>query len=157
MCVCVLLFWRKIITLQRVENPGRFRSISPLEIARHRFQLKAQGFTIIRQITTHHGLDELNKFVVFGEREDAVQGFRKHGTQATASVVDSFHRDLSILLRYILGAVTKPTYAFAMEYDELSVLPKHLELVTNEISMTLCFYRNAEGPLFFDRRWQENK
>lgn len=44
-----------------------------------------------------------------------------------------------------------------MEYDENSVLPKHLELVSNEVSMTLCFYRNSESPLFFDRRWQENK
>ena len=101
-------------------------------------------------------MDEINQHVEFGEQLGSDQGFRKH---AESEVVRSFHEDLSGLIRGVLGTVHQPTYAFAMEYDQNAYLPPHLELVTNEISSTLCFFRSgtADFDLSFDKRWRENK
>ena len=135
---------------------SRWRTLSPDELQHHHEQLFEMGFTIIREILTLSGLDEINQHVSFDETHGATQGYRKHGSR-DSKVIKSFHENLAEILARVLGPKNLPTYAFAMEYDENSFLPPHLELVTNEISSTLCFYREGDYDLNIDRRRFENK
>jgi len=135
----------------------RWRRISEDELETKRQELRDTGSAIISEILSVSGLDELNRRIRFGDVQDNLQGRRKHGTEDTHQVVEEFHEAIAILLQRVFGDVNVVTYSFALEYNENSSLPPHLELVSNEISATLCFFRDNESELFFDELPQENK
>tara|TARA_Y100001954_G_scaffold160792_1_gene170729 strand:+ start:158 stop:1135 length:978 start_codon:yes stop_codon:yes gene_type:complete len=136
---------------------NRWNRIAKEDILKYKHELDTKGYTVVPQILSSRGIDELNVNVRFGENEGALQGWRRHSTKESSPTVASFHEDVAFIFRHVLGDVKNSTYSFALEYDEHSFLPPHLELVYNEISMTLCYFRDNESDLFIDKYWQENK
>ena len=67
-----------------------------------------------------------------------------------------FHDDLNNLLKKIISDKIYKTYGFFTKYISGNMLLPHLDLITNEISVTSCYFCNEVYPIYICKDYIEN-
>ena len=114
-------------------------------------------YFIIKNIISQEDIEYLNSNIKFsnGLKTEPTQFFREHSHDI---IIDKIHDDLTKILEKLnLRNKYYRTYNFGMLYNKNSELFPHLDLITNELSATLCFNQEENYPIYIDKNYIVNK
>lgn len=133
------------------------RKIDDLEINELSKFFIENDYFIIKNIISKEDCKYLNDNLIYSDnmRHEPTQFFREHNYDL---VIENIHDQVTNILQKI-SKIKKyyRTYNFGMLYNKNSELLPHLDLITNELSSTLCFNSKENYPIYIDKTFIENK
>jgi hypothetical protein len=135
------------------------KDISQEQLDKYSTFFENNGYVLIKDILTDEAIEHFNNNITFTDEtlKDKLQFGRKHNNElGTSNVIIDFHNETLSFYKRIIGAQFFKTYAFAMEYIKNAEVFPHLDLITNEVSSTTCYYDTGIYPLYICKDFIDN-
>lgn len=133
-----------------------FKTLSEEDLENYRQFFLENDYVLLKDILTEEGKKRLNTIEHISLKNDLIQFSRSHSIHNYDKIVAEYVNDTIDVYKKIIGEQFFKTYAFGIQYKKDNYVNPHLDLITNEVSSTTCYYSEGEYPLYISSDFIEN-
>ena len=133
-----------------------FKTLSEEELENYRLFFLENDYVLLKDVLTEEGKEYLNRVEFESTDNDPVQFGRNQRKIEFQYIIDNYVTETLYIYKKIIGEQFYSTYAFAMEYIKDNYANPHLDIITSEVSSTVCYYTEGDYPLYMSSEFIEN-